>query len=137
MPILDTEQWIENVGVGNFIKPQICHSHYSKPMGSKYVVTVQYSAMPCQNKTSIFIADLLGIMRNVSVQCTEEERSEEEQEYLLRLQHSGYNKVERHRIYVKAKRKYEIMKENAKNETCPMHRSKFWKQNERRKQKRE
>ena len=38
---------------------------------------------------------------------------------------------------MKAKRKYEIMKENAKNETCPMYRTKFWKQNERRKQKRE
>ena len=89
MPILDTEQWIENVEVGNFIKPQICHSHYSKPMASKYV-TLQYSAMSCQNKISIFIADLVRIMRNVSVQRTREERSKKVQEYLLRLQHSGY-----------------------------------------------
>ena len=134
MPILDTEQWIENVEIGNTIKPQICHSHYSKPMASKYV-TLQYSAMPYQNKISILITDLVRIMRNVSVQCKEEERSKKVQEYLLRLQHSGYNKAERHRIYVKAKRKYDTMKENAKNGTCPMYRSKFWKQNERRKQK--
>ena len=37
MPILDTEQWIENVKIGNYFKPQICHSHYSKRMASKYV----------------------------------------------------------------------------------------------------
>ena len=36
MPILDTEQWIDNVQVGDLIKPQILHSHYSKPMASKY-----------------------------------------------------------------------------------------------------
>ena len=27
MLILDTEQWIDNVEVGDFIKRQICHSH--------------------------------------------------------------------------------------------------------------
>ena len=53
--------------------------------------------MPCRNKLSILIADLVRIMRNVSVQCTEGERSKKVQEYLLRLQHSGYNKVEKHR----------------------------------------
>ena len=122
MPILDTEQWIENVNIGNSFEPQICHLHYSKPMASKYVI-LQYSAMPNQNKTSILVANLVRIMRNVSVQCKEEERSEKVQDYLLRLQ-------ERHSVYVKAKKKYENIRENANNTTC-----KFWKQNEWRKQK--
>ena len=91
--------------------------------------------MPYQSKMSILVADLVRILRNVSVQCKEEERSEKVQDYLLRLQHLGYNKVERHRWYVKAKKKYESIKENANNTTCPMYRCKFWKQNERRKQK--
>ena len=38
-------------------------------------------------------------------------------------------------MYVKAKKKSENIKENASNTTCPMYRSKFWKQNERRKKK--
>ena len=126
--ILDTEQWIENVKIGNSFEPQICHSHYSKPMASKYV-TLQYSAMPYQSKMSILVADLVRIMRYVSMQCKEEERSEKVQDYLLRIKHSGYNKVERHRdsfrVYVKAKKKYENIKENANNTTCPMYRGKF------------
>ena len=97
LPILDTEQWIVNVKIGNSFQPQICHSHYSKPIASNYV-TLQYSAMPYQSKMSILVADLVRIMRNVSVQCKEEERSEKVQDYLLRLQHSGYNKVERHSV---------------------------------------
>ena len=109
MPILDTEQWIVNVKIGNSFEPQICHSHYSKQMASKYV-TLQYSAMPYQSKMSILVAESVRIIRNVSVQCKEEERSEKVQDFLLRLQHSGYNKVERHGVYVKAKKKYENMK---------------------------
>ena len=134
MPILDTEQWIENVKIGNIVKPQILHSHYSKSMTSKYV-TLRNSAMPYQNKMSILIADLIRIMRNVSLLCKDEERTKMVQEYLLRLQHSGYNKVERHIIYIKSKRKYESIKRNAKNGICPMYRSKFWNRNERRQQK--
>ena len=34
---------------------------------------------------SIHVAGLVGTMRNVSVQCKEEERSEKVQDYLLRL----------------------------------------------------
>ena len=136
MPILDTEQWIENIQVGDVIKPQILHSHYSKPMASKYV-TLKNSAIPYQNKINILINDLVRIMRNISTQCKTVERSKKIQEYLLRLQHSGYNKEERYKILIKARKKYEIMKENATNGTCPMYRSKFWNKNERKKQKQE
>ena len=134
MPILDTEQWINNVQVVDVIKPQIMHSHYSKPMASKYVC-LKDSTMPHQNKMNIFINDLIRIMWNVSSQCKNDERSGKIQEYLLRLQHSGYNKAERHNIYTMAKKKYSEMKENALKGTCPLYRSKFWKQHERQTQK--
>ena len=98
MPILDTEQWIDNVQVGDVIKPQILHSHYSKPMASKYVCPKD-SAMLHQNKMNFLINDLIRIMRNVSSQCKNDERSGKIQEYLLRLQHSSYN------IYTRAKKK--------------------------------
>ena len=134
MPILDTEQWIENIKVGDSIKPQILHSHYSKPMASKYV-THRNSAIPYINKINILVAELMRIMRNISIRCKDQERIFKIQEYLLRLQHSGYNKKERHIIYIKAKRKYEIIKEKVVNGTCPLYRSKFWNQGERRKEK--
>ena len=89
MPILDTEQWIDNVQVGDVIKPQILHSHYPKPMASKYVC-LKDSAMLHQNKMNILINDLIRIMQNVSSQCKNDERWGKIQEYLLWLQHSGY-----------------------------------------------
>ena len=105
-------------------------------MASKFV-SLQNSAMPYQNKINILIADLVRVMRNVSLQCEAQERSRKVQEFLLRLQHSGYNKAERHKIYIKARKKFNNMKENARNGTCPMYRSKFWNRNERTKQKAE
>ena len=51
------------------------------------------------------------------------------------LQHSGYNKAERHNIYTSAKKKYGEMKENVLKGTCPLYRSKFRKQHERRTKK--
>ena len=64
IPILDTEQWIENVEVGNEIKPQIIHSHYTKPMASKHVIHHD-SAIPYRSKINIPLADLVRIMKKV------------------------------------------------------------------------
>ena len=103
MPILDTKQWIENIQGADVTKPQILHSHYSKPMANKYV-TLKNSAMPYQNKMNILINDLVRMMRNISTQCKTVDRTKKIQEYLLRLQHSGYNEAERYKIFIKARK---------------------------------
>ena len=38
LPVLDLEQWIEEIDVNDIKKPQILHSHYMKPMSNKGVI---------------------------------------------------------------------------------------------------
>ena len=108
VPILDTEQWIQEVDVGGEIKPQIIFSHYAKPMSSKLVIHRQ-SANPIKSKINILVADLVRVMRNVSRMCTDEERNEKVQTFMNRMQFSGYSKGERHLVYKRAKHRYEEM----------------------------
>ena len=103
MPVLDTEQWIEDVEVNGVMKPQILHSHYAKTMSNKFVIHKD-SAISSRSKENILTADLTRIMRNVSKQCTNEERKEKVQEFVSRMQYSEYSKEERTAIYKKAKK---------------------------------
>ena len=73
VPILDTEQWIEEVEVRGERKPQVMFSHYVKPMANKLVIHRE-SAHPIKTKLNILIADLVRVMRNVSQRCPYEER---------------------------------------------------------------
>ena len=74
IPILDTEQWIEEVNVAGVKKHQILHSHYSKSMANKLVIH-RNSALSDNTKMAILVADLLRIMKNVSKLCSEQERN--------------------------------------------------------------
>ena len=130
MPVLDTEQWIERIQVNGTLKEQVLHSHYTKEMASKFVIH-RNSAGPLRSKYNILVADLIRIMRNVSRNCTNEERKKKIEEYMRRMQYSGYSKKERSEIYIRAKRKYDetIRKDNEGVE--PLYRSKDWNSKER------
>ena len=130
IPCLDTEQWIEDIKINDVIKPQLLHSHYAKPVSSKYV-TLRDSAISYQSKINILVADLVRIMRNVSPLCNNEERTEKIKEFLIRIQHSGYDQLERCTVYRRAKKKYDNIIENDKNGICPLYRNKFWNQKDR------
>ena len=81
MPVLDLEQWIENIQVNNKKeKNQILFSHYIKPMSSKHLIK-NSSALSPQTRISILVADLVRIMRNVSSQCQNDERREQDDEF--------------------------------------------------------
>ena len=134
LPILNTEQWIEEVQVGVELKKQIMHTHYSKPMANKYVIHHD-SALPPKNKINILVADLLTVMKNVSALCSLEERQEKIQKYVNRLQYSGYSKKQRARIYSKAKEKYDRAMQKHVDGVEPFYKAKSWNQNERRKSK--
>ena len=126
LPVLDTKQWIEN--------GKLMHTYYSKPMSSKYVV-MESSALPEKVRTSILIADLLRIMRCVSPNCEETERTLHLQHYMRRMQFSGYSQEQRVTVYKAAKKKYNTQLEDSKNGTGPLYRSKDWKRAERNKEK--
>ena len=130
MPCLDTEQWIEEVKIGDCNKPQILHSHYQKKMSNRYL-TLKQSATSYQSKINTHVANLVRVFRNISPLCEVDETIKNVKIFLLRLQHSGYNQAERYNVYRRAKRKYSTMVDNDKNGIIPLYRDKFWNQEER------
>ena len=105
-----------------------------KPMANKHVVHKD-SAISYQSKINILVADLVRIMCNVSRLCEEEERTRKAQEFMIRMQYSGYSKKERSIVFVKAKYKYKKKIEEDTTGTRPMYRSKTWNEEDRKKEK--
>ena len=134
LPVLDLEQWIEEIDVNDIKKPQILHSHYMKPMSNKGVIH-RNSALTMRTKMNILVADLVRVMRNVSPLCKESERTVHVQHFINRMQYSGYDQKERTDVYMKALTNFEKIKEKARVGEIPMYRSKFWMQKEREKAK--
>ena len=130
---IDTEQWIERIEVEGE-QHQILHSHYTKEMASKFVIH-RNSANPLRSKYNILIADLVRVMRNVSQKCPDEERKLKVEEYIRRMQYSGYTKRERAEVYKKAKAKFDDMIKKSNDGTQPLYRSKDWHANERKEMK--
>ena len=134
LPILNTEQWMQEVKIGAEVKTKIIHSHYSKPMSNKFVVHHD-SALPTKSKINILIADLMTVMKNISILCTPEERTQKIQRYMNRLQYSGYSKKQRAHIYARAKGKYEDAMKKHLEGVEPFYKGKLWNQDVRRKNK--
>jgi hypothetical protein len=134
LPILNTEQWIEDTEVNGQVRRQILYSHFSKPMANKFVV-LENSAISAKSKENILVADLLTVMMNISVRCRDEERRTKIQKFMNRMQYSGYSKKQRVTIYRKAKEKYDkkIQQQNENGE--PLYKGKWWNLEERTKQK--
>ena len=108
MPVLDTEHWLEEIEIDGAKRTQVMHSHYSKPMANPYVIH-RNSAISDRSKLNILTADLVRVMRNVSTQCTTDERNSKIQFYMSRMQYSEYNAEERVNVYRAAKKKYNEM----------------------------
>ena len=125
MPFLDLELWIGMVEVDGSMKQQILYFHYMKPMANKYILNNR-SALSATTKNNILVADLVRIMRNVSLQCPESERQKHVQHFIKRMQFLGYHQRERVKAYNKAKRRFEKITERDRKGERPMYRGKFW-----------
>ena len=134
MPVLDLELWIDMVEVGSSMKRQILFTHYMKPMANKYLINNR-SALSTTMKTNVLVADLVRIMRNVSLQCSESERQKHIQHFIKRMQFSGYHQQERVKVYTKAKRRFEQIIERDRKGECPIYRGKFWERRRREQEK--
>jgi len=89
------------------------------------------SAIPTRSKLNILIADLVRIM-NISRLCKPDERVTKVQEFIHRMQYSGYSKRERAEVYTKAKKRYDKGVSDNDIGKVPMYRNKDWERNERR-----
>ena len=128
VPILDIKVWVNNKGI-------IMHEYYSKPVSSKSVVDAR-SAMPWKTKRTVLTQDLLRVILRCSPELEWEEKKKHIEEYILRLQFSGYKERFRKEIVNSAINAYEKIKRRVENGERPMYRTKQWKQKERSKEKR-
>ncbi len=67
--------------------------------------------------------------------CPEKERRGHAQYFIHRMQFSGYDQAKRMHVYCEAKRRFEKIMEKSRDGTCPLYRSKFWNQEERKREK--
>ena len=75
---------------------------------------------------NILTADLIRVMRNVSVHCDNEERRKHVQQYVHRMQYSGYDQSDRVAVYKKAKRCFDNIVQESENGGTPVYRSKTY-----------
>ena len=136
LPVLDLEQWIQEIDVNGVNKLQLLHTHYMKDMANKGVIR-KSSALTMSTKVNILVADLVRVMRNVSPLCDDTERKDHVQHFMHRMQYSGYSQSERTTVYLKARARFEKIVENDRTGVVPMYRSKFWNQEERARAKKE
>ena len=80
-------------------------------MSNKFVVMAS-SAISDRSKHNILVADLLRVMRCVSPHCDPSERQRHVQEFLYRMQISGYNQEQRVLVYKATKSKYDQQMKN-------------------------
>ena len=88
-------------------------------------------------KRSILTQELFTIMINCSPLLDETRRKKHVNEYIKRLQFSGYNQEFRYDIYNAANKAYQKRSEESRAGIRPLHRSKSWRRNERETEKQE
>ena len=130
MPVLDLEQWMDEIEINGQRKQQIIFSHYMKPVSNRKVIG-RHSALSMKFKYNILVSDLVRIMRNISPNVEPKERVTHVQYFINRMQASGYNGDERMKVYNIAKNKFEKMKKEDEEGTTPLYRSKQWNRNSR------
>ena len=128
VPILDLMVWIEG--------SKILYEYYSKSVSSKSVVHNR-SAMPLRDKRTIITQDILRVILRCSPRLPWEKIKPHLDDYMLRLQFSGYSEQFRKQVLKSAITAYKRIMDQVEKGDRPLYRHKQWKQCERTKYKRE
>ena len=134
MPVLDLKVWTETRSKEEKPYSLIQHTHYIKPMSNKQVLHKE-GAINIKTKMQILSNDLFRVMRNISLNLTTSERVTHIQDFMDRIQNSGYSKYDRYEVYSRAKRRFDKLVKEDLERNVPMFRPKKWKQDERAKAK--
>ena len=128
VPILDVRVWVDS-------NNKILYEYYAKQVSSKSVVDFR-SAMSLRDKRTVLTQDILRIILRCSPLLPISTVVKHIDEYMLRLQFSGYCKRLREDILKSALNAYKKIKEDVEKGRRPLYRAKQWKQEERYKVKR-
>ena len=130
IPILDLKLWISETEDGT----KILYEHYEKEIASKAVINAK-SSMPMQTKRTVLTQEILRILTHCSKYLTWEKVCEHFNNFMKKLQFSGYNKNFRYDIVNSALMAFETIKQNAIVGIRPINRPKNWKREERRRER--
>ena len=133
IPILNLKVWTRT---DEEEKTKVIYEHYRKEVSTKSTVHAR-SAMGTKQKRAILTQELLTIMTNCSPLLDNERRTDHINDYMKRLQFSGYHKEFRYDIYNAANKAYQKLIDESNRGIRPMHRPKHWKRAERRLEKEE
>ena len=116
-------------------KTKILHEFYQKEVASKSTINAR-SAMSWKDKRTIITQEILRILLRCSPELPWKSTLSHVNQYMDRLQYSGYKRKFRKEVWRSAIKAYkEIKAKDARKET-PMYRKKTWKRKERERNKR-
>ena len=132
MPILDLKVWPsqEQDPETREVSVTIMHEHYHKEVGSRAVVNAK-SALPHKMKRTIHTQEIIRILRNCSRQLPWEVTRAHIEEYVTRMQFSGYTRDFRAEVVRSALSAYDCMVKRDADGEEPLYRPKGWKKVER------
>ena len=128
VPILDLKVWINE-------ENKVVHEYYMKPVASKAVVNHR-SAMPLKDRRTVISQEILRIVLRCSPLLPWERVKMHIEDYMMRLQFSGYDEKFRKQALRSAAKAYNKIKDKVRKGERPLYRRKNWKQSERMKEKR-
>ena len=106
-----------------------------KPVSSKSVINNR-SAMPLKDRRTVITQEILRIVLRCSPLLPWETTKTHIEEYMLRLQFSGYDEKFRIEVLESAAKAYKKIRLKVDRGERPLYRRKEWKQEERAKEKR-
>ena len=137
MPVLDLKVWTSLIAFQENREPEmkILHEHYHKEVASKSVVNAR-SALPWKTKRTIHTQEVIRILRNCSRHLPANVARKHIEEYVARMQFSGYNREFRAQIVESAMKGFDKMLEKDKSGEEPLYRPREWNKVERAKTRR-
>ena len=131
LPILDLKVWVDKRQ--NDGKRVIFYEYYEKLISSKWVIHVN-TALPMQCKRTILTQQVLRILLNCSKDLTWQDKTKHVNEFMRKLQFSGYNKKFRYEVVSSAIKAYNKITEEDSSGTKPMYRPRDYQEKERTKE---
>ena len=126
VPMLDVRMWIEEIE-GRY---RIVYEHYEKAMTTKAVIHAS-SAIPFKVKRTVLTQEILRILLHCSNDLAWETVLQHLNNFMRKMQYSGYDKTFRYTVAKSAIKAYETIRDNETNGVRPMHRPKTWQRTER------
>ena len=130
VPMLDVQMWIEEID-GRMI---LVYEHYEKEMATKSVIHSN-SALPTSSKRTILTQEVLRILLHCSNYIPQELVRNHINNFMMKMQYSGYNKIFRFHVVKSALNAYQKIQEKDELGIRPVNRPKQWRKEERRKEK--